>query len=373
MSVVHDATTIVSREQRDKFERDGYLVIDDTGRPESLLDAISADLHSSFAGDYRREDDGVYYSWARIMDAWKVNANVADLALSPKVFTVLEQLFGRKPLPLQTLNFEVGTEQLIHSDTWHFNAMPKGNMCGVWVALEDVHPDSGPIFFYPGSHKLPEVTPQDVGSNEEDQYSAHMAALMEREGLEPHYATIRKGQAFIWSANLAHGGSPRRNRDFTRKSQVTHFFFEGCKYYTPKLTRDDHVHWRYPAWISRDPDREVHRIRAVVADTVPQGATVLVASSNDDRLLELDGRQGWHFPQDESGAWAGYYPADGNEAITQVEKLRAKGAGYMVFPDPSLWLLDHYPELRGHLEGHYPNVIHELDCKIYALWEPRTA
>src|SRR5262249_18274935 len=39
------------------------------------------------------------------------------------------------------------------------------------------------------------------------------------------------------------------------------------------------------------------RIRAVVDATVPPGAKVLVVSRGDDELLELDGRDGWHFPQ----------------------------------------------------------------------------
>lgn len=28
-------------------------------------------------------------------------------------------------------------------------------MCGVWVALEDVGPDQGPLVYYPGSHRWP--------------------------------------------------------------------------------------------------------------------------------------------------------------------------------------------------------------------------
>ena len=28
-------------------------------------------------------------------------------------------------------------------------------MCGVWIALEDVDEDNGPLEYYPGSHRLP--------------------------------------------------------------------------------------------------------------------------------------------------------------------------------------------------------------------------
>jgi len=33
-------------------------------------------------------------------------------------------------------------------------------------------------------------------------------------------------------------------------SQVTHVFFEGCKYYTPMLSEGEEIRWRNPAWIA---------------------------------------------------------------------------------------------------------------------------
>ena len=37
----------------------------------------------------------------------------------------------------------------------------------------------------------------------------------------------------IWAANLLHGGSRQNDRSLTRWSQVTHYYFEDCVYYTP--------------------------------------------------------------------------------------------------------------------------------------------
>src|SRR5215207_9806689 len=75
----------------------------------------------------------------------------------------LQELYQRKPLPFQTLNFPVGTEQQPHSDTIHFNSIPAGFMCGVWIALEDMDENNGTLIFYPQSHKLPEATMRDAG------------------------------------------------------------------------------------------------------------------------------------------------------------------------------------------------------------------
>jgi hypothetical protein len=37
----------------------------------------------------------------------------------------------------------------------------------------------------------------------------------------------------VWAANLLHGGSAISRPGSTRRSQVTHYFFEGCIHYTP--------------------------------------------------------------------------------------------------------------------------------------------
>jgi hypothetical protein len=54
--------------------------------------------------------------------------------------------------------------------------------------------------------------------------------------LEKHTLNIKKGQAIIWSANLLHGGNPILKPGSTRYSQVTHYYFEDCMYYVPRLS-----------------------------------------------------------------------------------------------------------------------------------------
>jgi molecular chaperone DnaJ len=61
-------------------------------------------------------------------------------------------------------------------------------------------------------------------------------------------ALIKRGQAFIWAANLFHGGSPVTDPDKTRLSQVTHYYFRGCSYFTPLASDADgsKTFWREP-------------------------------------------------------------------------------------------------------------------------------
>src|SRR5262249_54766360 len=97
----------------------------------------------------------------------------------------------------------------------------------------------------------------------------------------------------------------------------------------------------------------INRIRDVVRTTLPPGATVLVVSKGDDELVRLEGRAGWHFPQDEQGVYAGYNPADSAAAVRHLEELRGRGAQYLLIPQTALWWLDHYAGFRQHLEDRY--------------------
>ncbi len=99
----------------------------------------------------------------------------------------------------------------------------------------------------------------------------------------------------------------------------------------------------------------------MICRVVPREATVAVISKGDRRLVDLDGRQGWHFPQRADGVYAGYYPADDAAARTHVEDLRAKGAAFLAIPASALWWLEHYPEFARHLAEHYRRVVEDED------------
>jgi hypothetical protein len=151
-------------------------------------------------------------------------------------------LTEREPKPLQTIASHKGSQQGVHSDSIHMTTYPLGYLTAAWIAFEDIHPDSGPLVYYPGSHRLPYVFSNDVGISQADfrqegygayhaRYEPYIQALIARHGLEPHYFHAKKGDVLIWHANLLHGGSARRNIELTRKAVVCHFFVKGAFVY----------------------------------------------------------------------------------------------------------------------------------------------
>lgn len=205
------------------FAERGYVVLDDLGFAD--FDAFADRLLAEIGPLH---EDGKYN---RIMDAWTSSPAVRELATNPKIISFLELLYGRKPIPFQTLNFRRGSQQPTHSDTYHFHSYPKHFMCGVWVAFEDTNDDNGPLHYYPRSHRLPDYDFLCPGREEE--LHAFIDEVIESCGLHKELAYLKRGQALIWAANLLHGGEPVAKPESTRLSQVTHCYFEDCSYYTP--------------------------------------------------------------------------------------------------------------------------------------------
>ena len=226
------------------FHEHGYLIVENAA-PDELLDRVREQV----AGLFESSSEDPRCSGARFQDAWKECPAVRELAAFRPLVEVLEELYGRRPIPFQTLDFRVGSEQRAHPDTVHFNSYPPRFLAGVWVALEDVDEDNGTLFYYPGSHRLPEAGFAELGLRvlnhnrpgaleaftyqDYDRFEDYVEDLMTSGGLERLDLKAPKGTALIWAAGLVHGGGQIRRPGSSRWSQVTHYYFEDCLYYVP--------------------------------------------------------------------------------------------------------------------------------------------
>ncbi len=240
--------SILSPEQLASFHERGVLKVD-FGFDVDLLDRIVKKVQPLYSEQYRRGE----IVNERLQDAWKHVDEVRELAVHKSVTTALRELLGRKALPFQTLNFPVATEQPAHSDYIHFSSDPGGYMVGVWVALEDIDKNNGPLIYYPGSHLLPEYSMEDFdldsGPDHYPIYEAHIRSLIQEHNLTPEVGLVKKGEALLWHSNLLHGGASHLDRARTRHSQVTHYYFADCRYYTPLFSTRNKRRRRFPFWI----------------------------------------------------------------------------------------------------------------------------
>lgn len=224
---------------------DGFGVIDfPDPEIDARIDRIKRRLGPGFDIPFNDPAADKTKGERRVQDAWKTDEDVRAIASNPAILDLLSKLYGRRAFPFQTLNFPVGTQQAAHTDSVHFSSLPERFMCGVWLAMEDVTAEAGPLFYVRGSHRWPIITNALIGrrgfgselNSAQDPYADAWNALCSTHGKTQEPFLARKGQALIWTANLLHGGSRQTDPTVTRWSQVTHYFFDDCIYYTPAFS-----------------------------------------------------------------------------------------------------------------------------------------
>lgn len=230
-----------------KFHEDGYIIID-LGLTDEFIEDLRKDIDMlNSDNNVLVQDKGYHYSKGkRIFEGWKRSVLIRQLALNERVMDVLRLLYDKEPYPFQTITFNYGSEQPLHSDTIHFDTIPHRWLAAAWVALEDMTPYNGSLAFVPKSHKLPPYDFQDIGLPQQHfghQFEAYKAYedfvkdLVDVNDMEVKTLECKAGQALIWASTLLHGGMPVVDETTTRYSNVTHYYFEGCdKYYSPMFS-----------------------------------------------------------------------------------------------------------------------------------------
>jgi ectoine hydroxylase len=216
-----------ARDQLGTWIDDGYMVLE-RFFAQARVDAVNQEVE-------RLLDEGdvaFHFDSPRVTDAFRQSREVRETLCDPGLARVLRFLMGREVRLFQTLNFLEGTEQPAHSDSFHMTTEPRGYLIGVWVALEDIAADSGPVFYYPGSQRLPYLMTEDLGidgaglvtPDKDPAYEAAVARQIAESGLEAADFTASAGDVLVWHANLLHGGRPVERAGASRRSMVAHYF-----------------------------------------------------------------------------------------------------------------------------------------------------
>ena len=169
----------------------------------------------------------------KIMFAIHKSAYISSIGLNKQLKGILEMLLGKKIELFQSINFFTGSQQRTHSDFVHMSTFPKGNLIAVWIALEDMCEENGPLHYYPGSHKLPYILNNDyqndgskfmIGNKTYDKYEDEVERILKKSKLKKQKFIANKGDILIWHSNLLHGGEEVINAKLTRKSMVLHYY-----------------------------------------------------------------------------------------------------------------------------------------------------
>lgn len=170
--------------------------------------------------------DGPYI---KFMDFHDNSVIGKKIMLHRNIVTFLEAVFGDKVIAMQSLLFKYGSQQATHQDFAYVVSEIPSHLAASWIALEDVHIDSGPLVYYPGSHTVGKfnfgngIFFNGESTHDPNDFANYLDKTCQAAGLEKKTLLIKKGDVLLWHAALAHGGDEIRNKNLTRKSFVSHY------------------------------------------------------------------------------------------------------------------------------------------------------
>lgn len=205
----------------------GYMIL------EGFIDPQTCDTINDEIGRLVKNNTLRFNDKNKLMFAHKKSALINSVAHKRELLDILQFLLDRELVLFQTINFITGSEQRAHSDSIHMTTYPLGYLIAAWLALEDITEKNGPLFYYPGSHKLPFLlsrdynegeTPFTLGKKTYTDYEDLIGRQISENKFPKKEFHAKKGDILIWHANLLHGGAPIIDKHSTRKSMVMHYY-----------------------------------------------------------------------------------------------------------------------------------------------------
>jgi ectoine hydroxylase-related dioxygenase (phytanoyl-CoA dioxygenase family) len=210
-----------------KFREDGVLILEKF-IPDSLMDQYIK-LRS------RLPD----------LDGWTMPCpylhydEIKNIALYKPVMDVLQELIGYEMCLHLNLTGWISTERDWHQDMYLNPVAVGDHYAATWIALGDIHPDSGPFQFVRGSNRWPCIKQERVFDIMAEQRISQSDPLWPRKtqdwvakacqdeiakrGAIVESYLPERGDLLIWHSRLLHRGSKPKDRNLQRRALISHY------------------------------------------------------------------------------------------------------------------------------------------------------
>lgn len=238
---------MISAEQRESFDQNGYLIISSLfskAEAKTYLDHYMALRDDKRAGADRRIRDpkkqDPLLEYPRLMQMHRWDDISLDWLLDPRINQCLTGLLDREPLAVQTMHYfkpPKARGQALHQDNYYLRVQP-GTCMAAWMALDRCDEVNGCLQVVPGSHKWPVLCTEQANTKT----SFTDVTVPIPEGTEAVPVILQPGDVLFFNGTLVHGSFSNRSRTRFRRSLIGHYI-EGdsekvSHWYDPVLRMD---------------------------------------------------------------------------------------------------------------------------------------
>ena len=237
-----EAVTMQEANELLHFIDHGWLVWPAAIEP-ALIDAFVKDIHSFHkrpgmfvTTNHRNNDRRLKISgdkpdrFESLFDLYVNFKSSIEVCFHPRLVRFLSLVFQAKPVAFQQLLFQRSNGHSVHQDTSVVAVEDPMLLLASWIALEDVTEGSGELAYYDRSHRLPHYVFKDgtkrisFANDDEAAYRRDLDQACRDAGMAYERFVAKKGDVFIWTADLVHRSHPKSLPDETsRLSCVTHY------------------------------------------------------------------------------------------------------------------------------------------------------
>ncbi len=238
---------MVSAEQRQRYQTEGYVVISDLFSPAEVK--MYSEHYMTFRPAPPTTTDGrnnnvdvgdPLKQYSRLMQPHRSDALSLEWLLDERLNNCLTGLLGSEPYAVQTMVYykPAGSRgQALHQDQYYLRVNP-GTCMAAWMALDDCDEENGCLQVVPGTHDIPVLCSKEASL--EESFTTDTVDLPE--GMTPVPVIMKAGDVLFFNGQLVHGSFPNTSPDRFRRALIGHYLVgeaqQVAHWYHPVLRMD---------------------------------------------------------------------------------------------------------------------------------------
>jgi ectoine hydroxylase-related dioxygenase (phytanoyl-CoA dioxygenase family) len=244
-----------SDEQLDRFDRDGFLIVEDFVDAETVA-SLRERFEPLFAGRYETGIRPDEVNWVagrdpddrtrQICNGWRADARLAAQVLSERTGRLAAELVGWDGVRILQDNClwkPPGTKAIgMHQDGSYLDYLVPPKMITCWIALDDTAAEAGTLTYVRGSHRWPR-SPENRGEFHAPPDWLEPVRRARPDGVTEELVNVvvHAGGAAFHHCNTFHGSGPNRG-NVHRRALVSHLIPAGARFHPEHV---DPVYSRY--------------------------------------------------------------------------------------------------------------------------------